>query len=286
MADTLLQLYPDSRTHPLRGLYLAQRLHELGSTELPFIYGNFVSSFDGRIALRDPDSGESHVPAALVSESDFRLLLELMAQADCLITHGGYLRALARGHLDDILQVGKMAGHEDLAAWRAAQGLRPQPAICIVSGSLDFPLPESIRSHDQEVFAVTGESAPAARARALQHEGCEVVRAGEGTTVEGRPLVDELARRGLRSAFLLAGPRLLETMLRHGLLARLYVTLTHHLLGGEQFHSMIEGPPLRGAGQLKLTALYLEHPSAAGAGQFFAQFEPLQSSAPCGDREG
>lgn len=224
MADTLLQLYPDSRTHPLRGLYLAQRLHELGSAEQPFVYGNFVSSFDGRIALRDPDSGQSHVPETLTSESDFRLLLELMAQADCLITHGGYLRALARGRLDDILQVGGATGHEDLAAWRTAQGLRPQPAICIVSGSLDFPIPESIRGDDQEVFVATGESADAARVRALETEGYEVVRAGGGTMVEGRPLVEELARRGLRSAFLLGGPRLLETMLRHGVLARLYVT--------------------------------------------------------------
>lgn len=275
MADILLQLYPDSRTHTLRGLYLAHRLHELGSTERPFVYANFVSSFDGRIALRGPEGGESRLPDALTSDSDFRLLLELMAQADCLITHGGYLRAIARGQLDDILQVGRIAGHEDLAAWRASEGLRPQPAICIVSGSLDFPIPESVRSQDQETFVVTGESADAARVRALEIEGYDIVRAGPGTMVQGQSLVEELARRGLRSAFLLAGPRLLETMLRHGVLARLYVTLTHHLLGGEHFHSMIEGPPLHGAGRLKLAELYLEQTSPGGTGQFFAQFAPL-----------
>src|SRR5262245_46382277 len=141
MAEMLRQLYPDSREHSLRGLYLAHRVHELGVPGRPFVYGNFVSSWDGRIALRDPRSGESRLPEELVSGSDLRLLLELHAQADCLITHGGYMRAIAQGRLDDLLQVGTVKGHEDLAAWREAQGLAPQPAICIASSSLDFPFP-------------------------------------------------------------------------------------------------------------------------------------------------
>ena len=106
MAPTLLQLYPQVRDTPLRGLYLAHGLHELGLPGLPFVYGDFVTSLDGRIALRDPASDESYLPEALTSTSDLRLLLELHAQADCLITHGGYLRAIARKRLDDILQVG------------------------------------------------------------------------------------------------------------------------------------------------------------------------------------
>jgi hypothetical protein len=69
---------------------------------------------------------------------------------------------------------------------------------------------------------------------------------------------------------------MLETMMRDGVLSRLYVTLTHRLLGGESFRSMIEGPPLQGAGRLKLTALYLESSSSNGIGQFFAQFDPLR----------
>src|SRR5499426_334691 len=203
MAETVQQLYPNWREHPVRGLYLAHRLHELGRSGLPFVYGNFVSSLDGRIALRDPRDGEGRLPEALMSGSDFRLLLELHAQADCLITHGGYMRAIAQRRLDDLLQVGTIKGHEDLTAWRAAQGLAPQPAVCIASGSLDFPLPESVGPHGQQVFIATGRSAEPARVRQLERDGCEVVIAGEGSAVEGRPLVDALARKGYRSAFLL-----------------------------------------------------------------------------------
>ena len=276
MAETVQQLYPNWREHPVRGLYLAHRLHELGRSGLPFVYGNFVSSLDGRIALRDPRDGEGRLPEALMSGSDFRLLLELHAQADCLITHGGYMRAIAQGRLDDLLQVGTIKGHEDLAAWREAQGLAPQPAICIASSSLDFPFPESVRRHGQQVFIATGCSAEPARVRQLERDGHGVVIAGERSSVEGRPLVDELARKGYRSAFLLAGPRMLETMLRDGVLSRLYLTLIHRLLGGEHFHSLIEGPEMHAAGRLKLAALYLDSGSAGGTGQFFAQFEPLR----------
>ena len=272
----LLQLYPQMRETSLRGLYLAHRLHTLGLPGLPFVYGDLVTSLDGRIALRDAATGESRLPEALTSDSDLRLLLELHAQADCLVTHGGYLRAIAQKRLDDILQVGTVPGHQDLVSWRQAHGLRPQPAICIASASLDFPFPDSLRRHRQQVFVATGRQIDAARRRQLEREACEVVIAGAGSYVEGRPLVDALAQRGFRSAFLLAGPRMLETMLRDEVLSRLYVTLTHRLLGGESFRSMIEGAQLQAAGRLKLATLYLDSELSNGTGQFFAQFEPLR----------
>src|SRR5260370_28433528 len=78
----------------LAGAYLAHAVHRLGSAAQPFVYADFVSSLDGRIALDDPGSGESRLPAALRSDNDFPLLPELAAPADCLITPGGYLRAL------------------------------------------------------------------------------------------------------------------------------------------------------------------------------------------------
>ena len=276
MASDLLQLYPDVGQTSLRGLYLAHRLHTLGRPGLPFAYANFVTSLDGRIALRDAASGESRLPQALTSYSDLRLLLELQAQADCLVTHGGYLRAIGQKRLDDILQVGSVPGHDDLAQWRQVNGLRPQPAICIASASLDFPVPDSVGRHGQQVFIATGSLTDPARRRRLEREGYEVVTAGAGSYVEGRPLVDALAQKGFRSAFLLAGPRMLETMLRDAVLSRLYITLPHRLLGGESFRSMIEGPELQAAGRLKLAALYLDSESSNGTGQFFAQFEPLR----------
>ena len=275
-ASTLLQLYPQMSEASLRGLYLGHRLHLLGVPGLPFVYGDFVTSLDGRIALRDGVNGLSRLPRVLTSDSDLRLLLELHAQADCLITHGEYLRAIAEKRLDDILQVGTVPGHEDLASWRQTQGLRAQPAICVASASLNFPFPDSASRHQQQVFIATGARSDTARRGELERAGYEVVIAGEGSYVEGKPLVRVLAQKGFRTAFLLAGPRMLETMLRDQVLARLYVTVTHRLLGGVNFRSMIEGPELLQAGRLNLAALFLDHKSSNGTGQFFAQFEPLR----------
>jgi riboflavin biosynthesis pyrimidine reductase len=276
MVRAVRQLYPQVRDVSLHGLYLAHRVHELALPGRPFVYADFVTSLDGRIALRDAASGAGRLPDALTSASDLRLLLELHAQADCLIVHGEYLRAIAQGRLDDLLQVGTLPDHKDLASWRREQGLPAQPAICIASASLDLPFPDSLKQHRQQVLIAAGTKTDAARRRRLEREGHEVVIAGEGAYVEGGPLVAALAQKGFRSVFLLSGPRMLETMLRDGVLARLYVTLTHRLLGGEPFASMIEGPELHAAGRLKLAALYLDSESSNGTGQFFAQFDPVR----------
>jgi riboflavin biosynthesis pyrimidine reductase len=271
MAQRLLRLYPGPpQERTLAGAYLAHDLASLGSPAAPFVYADFVASLDGRIALRDPETGASHVPQALRSAGDFRLLLELQAQADCLITHGGYLRAIAAGELDDILQVGLGAESRDLARWRERRGLAAQPAVAVVSASLDFTLPRSLAQHGQRVLVATTAAAPAERRERLGAEGCEVILAGEGRWVEAAPLTEALGARGFRSLFLLAGPRLLEGMLRAGLLDRLYLTLAHRLLGGERFHSLIGGPELGPAGKLRLAALY---GAPEGEGEWFAQFD-------------
>jgi riboflavin biosynthesis pyrimidine reductase len=272
MAARLLRLYPGPpQDRALTGTYLAHKLHRLGSAEAPFVYADFVCSLDGRIALEEPGTGASHLPTGLISGNDFRLLLELQAQADCLITHGGYLRAIAEGRLDDILQVGT----RDLARWRRDNGLAPQPAVVVASASLDFPIPESLVRAEQRVFIATGAAAPADRIDALRARGYDVIIAGKGQSVEGAPLTQALGRRGFRSLFLLAGPRMLETMLRDGMLSRLYITIAHRILGGEGFHSLISGPELGLAGRLRMISLYYDMAGPGDAGQWFAQFEPL-----------
>lgn len=271
MTTSLLRLYPGPPGDvPLAGALLADRVHELGSPAAPFVYGSFVSSLDGRIAVSDPDSGETRLPPGLSNPADFRLLLELQAQADCLITNAGYLRDLAAGRLDDVLQIGTRAEGSDLAAWRLAEGLAPQPAVVVVSASLDFVLPESLAGSGQRVMVAVGRDAPAGPVERLRRAGMEVIVAGDGTAVGGPALVRALGDRGFSSLYLLAGPRMLETMLRGGVLARLYVTLAHRLFGGAHFQSMIQGPELGEAGRLRLTSLLHD----ADGGQWFARFEP------------
>jgi riboflavin biosynthesis pyrimidine reductase len=274
MDDSILRLYPaPSCAVPLRGCYLAERVHELGSPDDPFVYANFVSSLDGRIAIDDAKQGLSHVPSELTSAHDFRLFLELQAQADCLITHAGYLRAIAEHRLDDILQVGIRSETLDLAKWRVAQGLAAQPAIVVASASLDFVIPESVAQHGQRVFIATVRAADAKRVVDLERRGYQVIVAGDGRWVEGRPLLQALGGLGFKRFYLLAGPLMLGTMLRQHMLSRLYVTMSHQLIGGEQFDTIIKGVRLGDAGRLDLRCAYYDAPAADRPGQFFLRFE-------------
>jgi riboflavin biosynthesis pyrimidine reductase len=273
MAAQILELYPNSGiSRPLDGTYLAHELRRLGTTARPFVYANFVSSLDGRIAVVEADTGESYVLEDLTSSHDWRLFQELQAQADCLVTHGGYLRALAARKFDDILQVGLTRQALDIGDWRSAHGLMRQPAIAIVSRTLDFPIPSSLERHGQPVHIITGNEAPPDRIALWRERGCEVIFAGGGPSVDGAPMIDALATRGYAHLYLLAGPQMLETVLRDGALSRLYLTMTHQVIGGERFHTLAAGPRLGRGGRLQLHTLYFDAAAPKGTGQFFASF--------------
>jgi riboflavin biosynthesis pyrimidine reductase len=277
MTRQVVRLYPPSAADPLQplaGLYLAHKLHELGAPGKPFVYGNFITSLDGRIALAD-DNGASFVPPSLSNTADWLLFQELQAQADCFVTHGGYLRALAAGALDDILQIGTRDDSAHLLQWRKAQGLVQQPGVVVVSSSLNFPIPASVKKHRQRFYIVTTEAADRTRAKIWRDKGFELIFAGKGELVEGKPLGDALVELGFRSVYLQAGPLLLGALLGAGLLNRLYLTLSHQIIGGEVFHTMIASAPLGQAGQLKLRLLYLDEQTDRRSGQFFACFEPF-----------
>ncbi len=276
MSRRVLRLYPEPFAEvSLQGLYLAHRLHTLGKPGAPFVYANFLSSLDGRIAVEDSAGGGSYIPEHITTPSDMRLFFELQAQADCLITHGGYMRALSEGRLGNILQVGVQPGAEDLSQWREAQGLPAQPAVVIASASLDFPLHPSLESGAQTVYIATGRGADAGRVREWQARGCRLLFAGEGASVQGAPLVAELDRLGFRSIYLVAGPRMLDTVVRERQLSRLYHTLTHQLVGGTDFHTLLPGPMLGEEGGLRMRSLHYDPDAPGGCGQFFMQFESV-----------
>ena len=270
----VLQLFPPPvRERRLPGLYLGESLPEPAAGEAPFLYANFVTSVDGRIAVAGAD-GVSRLPAGLTNVRDWRLFQELQAHADCLLTHGGYLRALAAGTLGNILQAGLAADGKDIASWRADREMTVQPAVAILSASLDFPLPASLAEHRQPVHILTTVEAPRDRMAELRAAGCEVLCVGGGSRVRGREVAAVLEERAYRRVYLQTGPGMLETALRDRVLSRLYLTLSHRVVGGEHFDTLLRGDLLGDAGSLRLRALYLDRPPKGEIGQFFASFEP------------
>lgn len=271
----VLQLFPPPpRARRLEGLYLNERMPPPAPDVPALVYANFVTSLDGRIAVTD-DSGNSRLPDGLTNPRDWRLFRELQAHADCLVTHGGYLRALASGRLGNVLQVGLGAGGGDIARWRAAQGMTAQPAVAVLSASLDLTVPESLAAHGQRVHVLTTATAHPDRRAALQEAGFDVVVTGPGPWIRSREAVEVLAGRGYRRLYLQTGPRMLETALRDRMLSRLYVTLRHRIVGGERFDTMVRGALLGDAGSVRLRALYLDDSAGHDCGQLFACFDAV-----------
>ena len=193
----LLRLFPTPQKEvPLPGLYLDHRVHELGTQSHPFVYANFVSSLDGRIALADTQNGDTYIPKHLMTSSDFMLFMELHAQADCLITHGGYLRALATKRLGNILQVGNHPKCAGLINWRKNNKLTAQPAIVIASASLDFPMHESLKNKQQPIYIATGLNADSHRVSRWKKKGYSLLFCGEDKLVQGASLIHQLSLLG------------------------------------------------------------------------------------------
>ena len=279
MPSEILRLFPPPvRKRRLEGLYLDESPPPPTTTggasagTEALVYANFVTSLDGRVPVTDA-GGVSRLPEGLTNPHDWRLFQELQAHADCIVTHGGYLRALASGTLGNVLQVGLGAGGGDLARWRTDRGMAAQPAVAVLSASLDLPVPDSLAAYRQPVHVLTTEAAPRDRIGALAEAGFEVVVAGPGPWVRSRDAVEALTGRGYRRLYLQTGPRMLETALRDGVLTRLYLTIRHRLVGGERFDTMLRGGLLGEMGAVRLNTLYLDEAAGGGCGQFFACFD-------------
>ena len=276
----ILRLFPTpQKSVTLSGLYLAHQVHKLGTQSHPFVYANFVSSLDGRIALADSHHGETYIPKHLMTHSDFMLFMELHAQADCLITHGGYLRTLATKKIGNILQVGNHSRCTEFINWRRKNNLTEQPAIVIASASLDFPMHQSLKNQQQSVYIATGKNADLNRVRKWEKQGYTILFCGEEKLVQGASLIRQLGLLGYKSIYLIAGPQMLDTMIRENQLSRLYQTITHQLIGGKNFRTLLTNSELGSKGNLRLKSLYYDANSPISSGQFFIQFEPVHDAA-------
>jgi riboflavin biosynthesis pyrimidine reductase len=267
-------LPPTGDSCELHGLYLKEGLLGRGSAERPFVYSNYVSSIDGRIALPSPDHRTHQVPPAIGNARDWRLFQELAAQADVLVTSARYFRQAEVGEHQDQLPVGPGEDFADLRAWRLQQGLAAQPDVVILSNSLDIPVAALQGYSQRNLYLATGAGNDLPRARSLaQASGIELLQAGNGVAVEGAALIGELGRLGYRSVYAIAGPAVLNTLLRGRVLDRLYLTLAHRLLGGTEFDTLNWGPVLSDPVALEPVHLYLDSHAPRGASQLLAAYD-------------
>jgi len=265
----ILQLHPHSQQPcSLNGLYLKLNLHQVAQQSDLLIYANYISSVDGRISLRDTESGEFMVPASIANTRDWRLYQELAAQADIMITSARYFRQLALGKAQDLLPVGTAPEYADLAQWRAQQGLNKQPDVVIISNSLNIPAKALAQLEDRRVIICTSEQAAPQKVNQLENSGFTVLITGR-QQVEGKQLKQQLIESGYRSAYMIAGPEVHRSLLNDHVLDRLFLTTRLTLLAGNEFHTILNGDMSKPA-ELELLSLYLD--KGISCQQLFAHY--------------
>ena len=271
--ENLIQLFPQpTEERPLAGAYLAHDLRQVAERRhQSFVYANFVTSLDGRIAVPRRDGDGLTVPEAIANDRDWRLFQELAAQADLIISSGRYLREWAEGRAQEILQVNDPR-FADLRAWRRAQGLSPQPDIAIVSRSLQFPIPDVLTTRGRRIIVFTDADPDPARVRDIEAQTGEVIVAGKAG-VDGAAMIAHMTRLGYRSVYSAAGPKILHMLLAGGVLHRLYLTHAHRVLGGDPFAAVVDGPLLDPAIGFRLNTLYLDPAALDGLGQLLASYD-------------
>lgn len=274
MNGDLLQLYPPpTDSLPLMRLYLEHPLHRITEAAAPLVYSNFVTSLDGRIALPRPGQKSHGVPPAIGNARDWRLYQELAAQSDLLITSARYFRQYAEGEAQDRLPVGPGEQFADLRQWRLEQGLSAQPDVAVFSSSLDIPIGALQAYTDRRLHILTGAQADPERRATLREAGAEVHIAGTGSTAEGARAIEILQTLGYRRIYVIAGPAVFYTLVHDKALQRLYLTLAHRILGGEDFDTLTWGSELHPAPATKLRSLFYDAYAPGEAGQLLACYE-------------
>jgi riboflavin biosynthesis pyrimidine reductase len=278
MNDNVLRLYPlPAKEKSLSGLYLSHDLRQYGQAKgSTFVYTNYVTSLDGRIAIPHPTRPGLMVPKAIANPRDWRLFQELAVQADVLITSGRYLRDYADGRAQEILRVYDDPQFADLKEWRLERGLSPQPDWALISGSLKFSIPEGLIRGGRSLLIFTTSQADPERIKALENQAGKVIVAGD-TSVDGKLLIDNLAELGYHSVYNTTGPKVLHLLLEAGALDRIYLTYANRILGGKPFASIVDGDLFEPAIDFQLEALYHDPHALEGLGQLLASYDRKQA---------
>lgn len=270
---TVRRLYPlPSQERPLVGLYLAHDLRrQAAEMDHALVYANYVVSLDGRISVPHPAKAGQTVPKAIANDRDWRLFQELAVQADVVITSGRYLRDYADGRAQEILQVYDDPNFADLKQWRLDRGLTLYPTLAVISASLDFSIPEALTAGEREMLIFTTEDADRGRMAELERAAGQVFAGGK-TRVQGERFVQILTDLGHRTIYNATGPKVLHLLLAGGVLDRLYLTHANRLLGGLPYSTIVEGPLLEPAADMRIDQIHLDAEGLDGLGQLFIAY--------------
>ena len=268
METALTRLYPPpAEATAFCGRFLDHDLRTAGGPTGPYVYTNFITSLDGRIARPDAD-GRWGVPPELANGRDWRLYMELAMQADVVLTSGALLRAVAAGRHTALLDFNDPRC-DDLRAWRRQRGLPERPVVAGLSRGGQAAAAAVAERYGVRVL-VLGPADPAAGIDPLPLHG---------PGLDGGEVVQRLVERDLPVIYSVGGPTIFAALLAARQVRRLYLTTVPRLLGGRPFKALLDGDPLQPPATLTLRELYLDPEGPAGAQQLFGVYDCRYESA-------
>jgi riboflavin biosynthesis pyrimidine reductase len=211
---------------------------------------NFVTSVDGAATVAGRSRG-------LQTPGDMRVFAALRDLADIVLV--GAATAGAE-------QYGPVKPSPERAEIRRRYGISPQPAIGVVSASLDLDLDAALFADpDSPTIVITASSAPISRLKdiidaAAGSANLQLLEApSSGAGVEMRSAMNQLAAAGYRHILCEGGPRLFSSILLAGAADELCLTLSP-MLAGPGNYRLVGGPgwPEDFLPQMTLTGLLTE----------------------------
>ncbi|WP_190814230.1 dihydrofolate reductase family protein [Saccharopolyspora pogona] len=197
---------------------------ELGFPE-PCVYGNFVSSVDGVVAL-DPGYPSSDSAISNADPGDRFVMGLLRTCADVVLIGAGTLRA-APGHRWVPEHVCP-AGATDFAALRRSLRRTAEPELVVVTASGNVPT-DHPALQDGALVATTTPGAR--RLETKLPPACTLVALGDGPLLAMRDVLTMVSTRGHASVLTEGGPRLLGHLVAEHLLNELFLTVSPVLAG-------------------------------------------------------
>lgn len=239
------RLHPDQAETTPEEATSGLRLGDLAPADRPYLALNMVAAADGAATI----SGRTR---ALGDEIDREVFHGLRTQADCVMVGASTAR---------IERYGRLVKDPERRERRRAEGLAPEPLVCVVSGNLalraDLPL---LQDPDSRVVVITASDRELTGAEAsldyLRAEGDAAARPALA------PLLGRLrSEHGVRSVLCEGGPTLNSSLLAEGLVDELFLTVAPKLVAGTPETTIVAGAQLPDPLELELVSCH----EAAGA---------------------
>jgi riboflavin biosynthesis pyrimidine reductase len=197
------------------------------------VYGNFVASLDGIVAI--PGVPRSSALISGGDQADRFVVALLRSAADAIVIGAGTFRAHDGPWTAENAYPGAFEHFADL---RRRQGSRPHPTLVVVTAS--GTVGNSRSKLQGTIVVTTSEGAHKIEEDTADiAEVAEVVELNDSGSIDAREVIRSLSERGYGRILMEGGPTLMGESLKAGIVDELFLTVSPVIAGGGERRSRL-----------------------------------------------